>query len=328
MRLSCGQLWAVLFLFRVLSFFSSTSGYSLPQMEGLVLSAMIQASVLVPFVHICIKNDISAEGLGKTGILFSACFIFSGICMFRKLAGVSQTERFIFSDGIWLILPAGLAAVYCGSRKIRAAGRASVITAGLLILFTAVLAVTCIGQTRAEYILSSAGENSAVGYAVRDLAESTEFPSVLALSVFSGSDRLKSIKTFLITGSAYTVMISVLGAALLGRVSQISDHPFFEMCSFSSPLGGQRSDAFFTGIYMLAAVVSISVCTAAASVFLRKYIKYPSAFSAALMTSAGIITGNNGSAYTELMISVILIIMLLLCVMFRYGSEPEKEANA
>ncbi len=328
MRLSCGQLWAVLFLFRVLSFFSSSSGYSLPQMSGLVLSVTIQAAVLIPFVHLCIKNDISAEGSGKTGLLFSVCFIFSGICIFRKLADVSETERFISSDSLWLFLPAGLAAVYCGSQKIKSAGRASVITAGLLILFTAVLAVTCIGQTRPEYILSSAGESSVVGYAVRDLAESTEFPSVLALSVFADSDRLKSIRIFLITGLVYTVLVSVLGAALLGKVSQISDHPFFEMCSFSGPLGVQRSDAFFTGIYMLAAVVSISVCTAAASVFLRKYVKYPSAFSAALMTSAGIITGNNGSAYTELMISVILIVMLLLCVIFRYGSEPEKEANA
>jgi len=320
-------MWAVLFTFRVLSFFSSSSGYSLSQIAGLAVSAAVQAALLIPFVYICSKNDISAESFGKTGILFSACFIFSGICILRKLAGVAETERFIPYDSLWLLLAAGLAALYCGGQEIKVSGRAAVITAGLLVFFTAVSAVTCISQAVPEYIVSSAGKNSVAGYAVRDLAESTELPSVLALSLFSGRDRWKGIRIFLFSGLAYTVLISVLGAALLGEVSQISDHPFFEICSFSGPFSVQRSDAFFIGMYMLAAVVCISVCTAASSVFLRKYAGYPSLVSAALITSGGIVFRNINSTYAELMISVMLIVLISVCVIFRYSSEQESEAG-
>jgi len=327
MRLSTGQLCAVLFTFRVLSFFSSSSGYSLSQIAGLAVSAAVQAAVLIPFVYLCGKNDISAESFGKTGIVFSVCFIFSGICILRKLAVVSEAERFIPYDSLWLLLPAGLAAVYCGGREIKVSGRAAAVTAGLLVFFTVVLAVTSISHAVPEYILSSAGKNSTAGYAVRDLAESTELPSVLALSLFSDRERWKGIRIFLVSGLTYTVLISVLGAALLGNVSQLSDHPFFEICSFSDPLSVQRSDAFFIGIYMLAAVVCISVCTAASSVFLRKYVRYPSLFSAVLITSAGIVFRNTESAYAELMISVILIVFMSVCVIFRYGSEQEREAG-
>lgn len=272
MKLSCGQLWAVLFLFRAFTFMCSGEGYSLKRITGAAVSVIIQFLIIFPIVKYCRKKGINGENTGIS-IISAAYFTLAGISVVRKMLKITDAENFSASGNMILAVLLLITAFYCSRRGIKTAGRAAVVTAGLFIFSLAVLVLTSAADIKTDNFRNVYDDHTIWHYTVYDIAESTELPAAVILSLYTEKGRDKGVCIYFATKFILVSAVTVLGTAISGRVSLISDYPFFELCSFSNPLGVQRSDAMFTASCTLAAVLYVTFCIAAVSYFLKNMLR-------------------------------------------------------
>lgn len=271
MRLSYGQMWAILFTMRSCVFMYSNTDYSINRMAGIAISIFIQFIISFPIVRKYENNNISSKIKSGGAVIAIFYFIFAGIILLYNLLKIFETGTFSSPESIISMLLFIVTVLYCSKLGIKATGRAAVISAGLFIFFIILLFITSIDEMHFEYILK-VNDKNILYYTLRDIMDSVEFPAALILPFFVYEGRKKSLYIYLGTKFIFSEAIVIFGASLLGKVSSISYFPFFEMCSFSDPLGVQRSDALFISLCTLASVVYISVCFVMSETFVKKYI--------------------------------------------------------
>lgn len=289
MKLSFGQLWAVLFLFRAFTFISSAADYSVQRILGTAVSVLIQLFIAVPVIRFCRKNISDTEKFRKGGILFALYFIYTGMTAFGKILDITAAENFAVSGKIFPVVLTAAAVLYCSRLGLGSAGRAAVVVSGIFILFTAILVLTSSGDIKAENISGSYDESPVYHYILTDFSESTELPAVIILSLFTDRNREKGVYIYFASKFLLVSVVTLLGAAVLGRVSALADYPFFELCSFSSPLGVQRSDALFISAYALTAVIFITVGIVMSAFWMKKYFSHAEIVSMIFMAAGGLV---------------------------------------
>ncbi|MBE6841927.1 MAG: hypothetical protein E7510_03735 [Ruminococcus sp.] len=330
MKISYGQLWAVLFLSNAFTVICSAVSYSVAQMTGTLISVLVQFVLTVPVICFLKKKKYKANFRLPASMLFSVYFIFAGMISFSRMFSILRYENSgltSFGNTMIVILLA-VCVLYCCRLGIHSAGRSAVIVAGLFIFFVAVLFATSYSQAEFSNITSKYDENSVWYYVINDISNSVELPALLILPCFAEKNQYKSIMLYFLTKLILVEMISFLGVIVLGRASLISDSPFFEICSFSQPLSVQRSDALFIGINTLICIVNITVDAVAVSVFAGKYIKY-SEFSGVVLMLSGGIWFHMHEIYSAGYLSVIVMLMLVyISVFYRYMRKSERGVSA
>lgn len=273
MKLSYGQLWALLFLFRAFTFICSGEGYSVSRITGMAVSVIIQFLIIFPIVKYCRKKGINGENTRHMNIVFAAYFIVAGVVVFWKMLKITAAENFSASGNTVLAVLLLITSFYCSRTGIKTVGRAAVVIAGMFIFSLVVLVLTSVSDIKTDNFRNVYDNYTVWHYAVSDIAESTELPAAVILALYTEKSREKGVCIYFATKFILAAAVTVLGTAISGRVSLISDYPFFELCSFSNPLGVQRSDALFTASCTLIAVLYVTFCIAAVSYFMKNILK-------------------------------------------------------
>lgn len=327
MRLSYGQLFAVLFLFRAFTLICSDTAYSGAQMAGAAVSVFVQFIIVFPVIRMYRNGSISAESIGGRGIIFALYFVFLGMMSVRRVMVLLNREFPSFSADIIMTVFLVGTALYCAKLGLKASGRSAVMILGLFIFFLAILLISCLSGIKLSNIHAYTDEGSIIYYALRDFADSGEILAVFALPMFTGGGRTKGIYIYFASKLLLTEMISLLGMSVLGRVSDISDYPFFEICSFSNPFSVQRSDALFIMAYALTAVLNIAVDLIICDAFAGKYFKYTKISAALLMLLGGITMRRSQVYMTEFVMMAIFIILGYAAVLSAKSSRRKEAAQ-
>lgn len=324
MKLSFGQLWAVLILYRVFTTICSDTAYSLTQIAGSALCIALQFIILLPVIGIYNHKKISVDTLGGKKIIFSLMFLFMGIISFSRIINISGAENDSGIGYIFMILFLAAVSLYCSKLGIRAAGRSAVMVTGLFIFFFAVLLLSSYSGIRISNISALNNDNGVVYYALREFADSSEILAIFALPIFVDTSKRKGIYIYFASRLVLTGAISILGCAVLGKVAAISNYPFFEICSFANPFSVQRSDALFIMAYTLISVVNIAVDLVCIDIFSGKYFKYSKLIGVLIMAAGGFIMSRFSMYVTETIVIVLFIIAGYVVVVSSRSKKGEK----
>ncbi|MBE6851918.1 MAG: hypothetical protein E7505_00375 [Ruminococcus sp.] len=322
MKLSGGQLWAVLFMLRAFNFICSPDAYSLQRIGGTAISVFIQFLIVVPVIRVC-REKTAGVTPGKAGVFPALYFIFTGMLAIGRMLDITASENFAISKNIILVLLLVFTALYCSKLGMRAAGRAAAVISGMFIFFLAVLLLTSVPEIRADNLTGDYDNTSVFAYALKDFAESSEIPAVLILSLFTYEGRAKGIYIYFGSKLLLVGLVTLLGASVSGNVSVLADYPFFELTSFSDLFGVQRSDVLFVTVCTLGAVLTVTVCVIAASEFLKKYFGGAKLLCLAFMTAGGFFLRGDYISGTELFFTIVFIIVSIL-YMISASSEVRK----
>lgn len=324
MKLSFGQLWAVLFLFRIFTVMSSGTDYCVNAFLGSLISAAVQFAVIITVIKF-------TSGIKKPpetwGVFFSIYFIFTGMTAAARLYDLAEYENLAVSPLTVSVL-AGVTVLFCSRYGLTACGRASVIISWLFIFFMFILVIMVSGNIKADNISFAYEESgSVISYALRDISEDTMFPLIPVLALFTEKNRAKGAGIYFVSRLILSAVTVFLGSSVIGRISVISDYPFFSICSFSGSAGVQRSDVMFLISSVLAAVLFITVCVCAASFFLSKYLKQAELVSSVLMIAGGFVfSGENTDYALIIMCAVFLAADILFIMQMRKSDKREENA--
>ncbi len=324
MKLSYGQLWAVLFLYRVFTTICSDTGYSLTQIAGSVLCIALQLLIILPVISIYKHKKITVDTLGGKKIIFSLIFLFMGIITFARIINISGAEHSSENGYIYMVIFLGAVSLYCSKLGIRSAGRSAVMVLGLFVFFFAVLLLSSYSGIKISNISALNDGNGVVYYALREFADSSEILALFALPMFVETSRRKGIYIYFASRLVLTGVISLLGCAVLGKVSAVSDYPFFEICSFSNPFSVQRSDALFVMAYTLISVVNIAVDLICIDIFSGKCFKYIKLVAVLIMAAGGLIISRFSMYAAEVVLIVLFIIAGYIVIVSGNSKKGEK----
>lgn len=324
MKLSFGQLWAVLILYRVFTMICSDTGYSLIQLAGSVLCIALQLLIILPVVSIYKHKKITPDTLGGKKIIFSLAFLFMGIISFARIINISGAENASENGFVYLVIFLAAVALYCSKLGIRSAGRSAVMVVGLFIFCFAVLVLSSYTGIKISNISALNDGNGVVYYALREFADSSEILALFALPMFVTTSKRKGIYIYFASRLVLTGVISLLGCAVLGKVSLVSDYPFFEICSFSNPFSVQRSDALFIMAYTLISVVNVAVDLICIDIFSGKCFKYIKLAAVLIMAAGGYIMSRFSIYAAEVILIVLFIIAGYIVIVSTNGKKGEK----
>ena len=324
MKLSYGQLWAILILYRVFTTICSDTGYSLTQMAGSILCIVLQLIIILPVISIYKHKKISPDTLGGKKIIFSLIFLFMGIISFARIINISGAENASENGYIFLIIFLSVVSLYCSKLGIKAAGRCAVMAFGLFIFCFAVLLLSSHSGIKISNISVLNDGNGVFYYALREFADSSEILALFALPMFVETSKRKGIYIYFASRLVLTGVISLLGSAVLGKVSAISDYPFFEICSFANPFSVQRSDALFIMSYTLISVVNIAVDLICIDIFSGKCFKYIKLGAVIIMAAGGWLMSRSGIYAAEVILIVLFIIAGYTVIVSGHSKKGEK----
>ena len=90
MKLSGGQLWAVLFMLRAFNFICSPDAYSLQRIGGTAISVFIQFLIVVPVIRVCREKTVGVTP-GKAGVFPALYFIFTGMLAIGRMLDITAS---------------------------------------------------------------------------------------------------------------------------------------------------------------------------------------------------------------------------------------------
>lgn len=153
----------------------------------------------------------------------------------------------------------------------------------LLPLFGVALAVLLLGawsKAQPENLYAAAG-GSLLSAAWQDLCECGWLPGAAYLCRFTPFRPRRAVYGALLAQLGATVLVSLLGIAVLGRVGAQVEFPFFTLGAFSQPFATQRADAIYVVLFTLIGTITIAVqLYLAGACIARLFPKFPYPFYA------------------------------------------------
>ncbi len=309
MKLSYGQLLAVLFLFRAFTLICSGMEYSINQMIGVAVSAVIQLALVIPLIIIIKEKTFDYEKARKKGLVFSVYFILFGAVSFKRLLDIMGAGNFSDVKNIASVILLAIVCFYCAGLGIHALGRTAVAVQGLFVFFLAVLFIGVYTGIDFSNFKSLSESGSIIEYAIHDFAGSGEIIAMFVLPAFTADRCGKAIYFYFGLRLIVTEIISLAGITVLGGVAGLVQYPFFGMCSFSQPFSVQRSDALFIISYAMICIVNITADIIIAAKFAECITKKGRLFSVLMIIAVGLIMGNTESYMTECIFIIIFVVL-------------------
>ncbi len=314
MKLSYGQLLAVLFLFRAFALICSGMAYSINQMIGVAVSAVVQFALIIPLIIIIKAKTFEYDKAKKKGLVFSVYFILFGAMSFKRLLDIMGAGNFSNVKNIASVILLAIVCFYCAGFGIHALGRTAVAVQGLFIFFLAILFIGVYIGIDFSNFKSVSESDSITQYAIQDFASSGEIIAMFVLPAFTADRCGKAIYFYFGLRLIITEIVSLVGITVLGGVAELVQYPFFGMCSFSQPFSVQRSDALFVISYALICIVNITADIIISAKFAECITKKGRLFSVLLIIAAGLIMGNMESYITECIVISIFVVLSYIIV--------------
>ena len=312
MKLSCGQLWAVLFAFRAFSLMCSGTGYSVKCFLGVLVSTAVQLAFVLPVTFLLSRKKYISE---KCGLIAAFYFIFTGITVFGKFSCFSTA-----GSPLTLTVLMTVAVLWCCRYEVSSCGRTAVVISGMFIIMTAFLMLSVSKHMNIRNISSASAEDSSLFvYVAENLWENIFFPVIPAAALLAGRCRTRGIAAYFLSSVLISAVIIFAGASVLGTESFAADTPFFSLCSFFAPSGLQRMDAMFLAVFVLCAAVCITVCACISS----RLLNLPPFVSVLMIATGGLAYGGK---YSGPAMVAMLVVFLIAGVLFvrRNLNKPEK----
>lgn len=274
-KIRSGQLFAILFLIRSFSLLCTDIPFSPVQLGGALLSAAAQGLVLLP-----IALTAGVEPSKPASCLFGAFFLLWGGHCFLQLWGVAAGVTFPVHNKLFGALLLTGVCLYGVQLGIHALARSASL---LLPLFGAALAVLLLGAwSKAQpENLYTASAGSLCSAAWQDFSECGWLPGAAYLCRFASFKPRRAVYGALLGQLCATVLVSLLGMAVLGRVGALVEFPFFTLGAFSQPFATQRADAVYVVLFTLIGTITIAMqLYLAGSCIARLFPKFPYPFYA------------------------------------------------
>lgn len=245
-KLRCEHLFAVLFLMKIFWILSTDSALSSVTLGGAVLSAVLQAVLLVPIVLCADKPAVqSAKGYQLVCALF---YLYLAARVLTRLISVLDGINIPVRSRTLALALLALVCLYGAVLGLRALSRVGILLLGMALLAFAVLLLGAMPSFTASQLVT-AGTQGILSTAWQDFCDSGSFVvcAVLLSRLSSGSAR--AVYAALGAQLAAIAAVTILSVGVLGRLADVSDYPFFTLCAFSQPFSVQRSDALFLLLY-------------------------------------------------------------------------------
>lgn len=244
-KLRCEHLFAVLFLMKIFWILSTDSALSSVTLGGAVLSAVLQAVLLVPIVLCAEKSAVqSAKGYQLVCALF---YLYLAARVLTRLLTVLEGINVPVRSRTLALALLAIVCLYGAVLGLRALSRVGILLLGMAILAFAVLLLGAMPSFTASELVT-AGTQGILSSAWQDFCDSGSF--VVCAALLSGrSGGARAVYAALGAQLAAIAAVTILAVGVLGRLVDVSDYPFFTLCAFSQPFSVQRSDALFLLLY-------------------------------------------------------------------------------
>ncbi len=299
-KISFGQFTALLLISDAFAIICMRGRIGTPMALGILTAAAIQSVAAIPAVALCRKNfKISSSGtLWLKSILLAFSVMWGG----ALLINVWNTAKAIYIPSVFdnrigdkLLISLLIAAVclYVTSCGLKAIARAAVIAAGFGVICLIVVVVGAIGRIEPHYLEFTGSDSGYLDGIIGGFALGGSFGAYLMLLEKSADSVIKTT-VFYFTGRIFFVaLISFITISVVGAIMSITQFPFITAAELSQPLSSQRLDSIFAVVFVIFAILSISLQGIAISYLLKaifpKFDKFRSLTSVAAMLCAAVI---------------------------------------
>lgn len=268
-KISGGQLFAILLIVSSFGMICSQSAYSAGQMTGIFISAVIQAFLIFPVLYLNKRRNFSIQTIPKWVLwLYTAYFLLYGGYAFSEFSAVSEEMRFPVRWKILALLLAAAVCLYSSMLGLKSVARVSVIISALFIVSVIIL----FAGAYSKFDMSNFAWQKPYGIlqsGISDFIYSSELAVIFILFGNTEKNHAKSAYGFIGAKLIIAEIISFTGTAVLGSLSGMFDFPFFTLGSISQPFAVQRADGLYIILLAILCTVSITIYITIASMLIR-----------------------------------------------------------
>ncbi len=261
-KIQPGQLFAILMVSAAWSVLCIPEIGSGAQLLGIVLSMVLQMLLCIPMLLLAgqqfslFRTAASGKWIGYIYILF---FLLWGAHGFAQLWAVSSEISLPVSGRLTAAVLITLVCLYTCSLGLRTMARCAPFVMGLLLVTVIVLVLGA--YKRVETVRFTMQTDGIFESTLSYFSMGGELAAAYVLlgSVKSGQKR--AVLGYLAGKAALACLILFLCISAGGRLSTLSDYPFFTLTALSQPLQSQRADALYILVFVMLYVMHITLQT-------------------------------------------------------------------
>lgn len=291
-----GQLFSILFLsgaWQVLGMHILSGG----AMPGIAIALAVQILLTLPMLYLSgkgfsvTKTAIRHKWLGYVYILF---FLLWGAFGFTMFGRISPLLSLPFSGGLTAVVLIALTCLYACSLGLKATARCAPFVLGIFLLSVLVLIIGAYRRVDVTRLHIDAADAVRGGWLYFCLGGELTAAWVLLDRTKDGQKR--ALWGSLAAKALLACLISFLCTGAAGRLSELTEYPFFILTALSQPLQEQRADALYILVCVMLYIVHITLQTGVTAHLLEAM--YPRLRWAAPLSLLGmlLLTAGTGAA--------------------------------
>lgn len=261
-KIHSNQLFCILLLSGAWSVICIPALSGTGQILGIAAACLMQILFCLPMLALA-KQQGSFEKMIQShkilGVCYIAFFLLWGAQGFVQLWDVAPAQLLPTSGKLIAAILITLTCIYTSSCGLRATARAAPFVMGLFFLSIAVL---ILGAWKRIDLSRIALERTGFWDGVQIYnALSGELVIAFILLDKIKIKRSLAINSYLLSKAAFCILILFLSITVSGRLTELTDYPFFMLTTLSQPLQGQRADALYILVFVMLYIMHITLQT-------------------------------------------------------------------
>ncbi len=330
-RIKSSQLLTILLLSGAWSVLCMTRAASGADLLGILPGTLMQLAVCVPMLlperYQCSMFRIVSESrsLGAVYVLF---FLLWGAHGFAQFWAVSAEINLAVQGRMTAAVLITLVCLYTCSLGLRSMARCAPIVTAVLLLSVLVLLLGAKGRIRPDRLVT--GTEGLLSAALSYFSMGGELAAAWILLGTVQTGKRRAVLG-LLAGKAVLAFLTVfLCITVGGRLTALSEHPFFTLITLTQPLQSQRADALFILVFVMLYVMHITLQTGVIAhllhaMFPKLRFAAPLSLGVMLLLSPWMAHASGHVLYSILILLTAGILPLWLCLKRRKPHESHPQ---
>lgn len=328
------QLFAILMLSAAWSVLCLPEAGSSAQLLGIALAFVVQLVLSLPMLLLARKGFSLSQLVSRRkwlGFVYILFFLLWGAKGFSQLWEISSEISLPVSGSMTAAVLITITCLYTCSLGLKTLARCAPMMLGLLLLSLVVLIIGAFSRVDVTRLAPTTVGFLKNGYAWFAMAGELTAAFVLFDRVRQGQRR--ALWGYLAGKAAFGCLVVFLCICAAGRLSALSDYPFFTLTTLSQPLRSQRADALYILVFVMLYVMHITLQTGVTShllqgMFPRLKGAAPLSLGVMLLLSWAVpLKAQAAEAlYAAMILTTAAIIPAIIYVLRRYSHEKMQSA--
>ncbi len=269
-RIHPSQLFAILMLSAAWSVLCLPEADTSARLIGIVLACGVQLLLSIPMLLLAAQHFSLSQTAARhkwLGFVYILFFLLWGANGFSQLGTVTAEISLPVSGSLTAAVLMTAVCLYTGSQGLRTMARSAPFVLGLLLLSMIVLVIGAYSRIdvtrlapRTEGFLDGGFSYFCMG---------GELTAAWVLLDRTDGGRKRAVWGYLLSKAAFACLVLFLCICAAGRLTVLSDFPFFTLTALSQPLQSQRADALYILVFVMLYVMHITLQTGVISHLLQ-----------------------------------------------------------